>query len=820
MDPDKIEVADNMLRRVLFLFLLGVWTHPGAPCPPDTCRCKQMPYDYDKNGLFYTVVECDGYSESLVDHLDNTTRVLRFSHMNDSVEVDSLIVNLVNEFEALKTLSIADSAVGNYTFELENLNLDVLDLQFNRLQSVPEIIQNKSTIRTLDLSNNALIVLESDPFRTLRTLELLNLSANSLTAIGSDSLTGLINLKCLDLSANNLTQLDDKVLLPVTNLQYLNLSSNKLEVLNEVSFSSLTKLQQLDVSWNRLARVAPGSLELPSLARLLLAGNPALGGSREVLVGSGHRLQTVDASRTGLKQVPAALTHSIRTLRLAGNSIREVRRGDLDSYPLLQLLDFTSNELASVEEDALGRLESLSILYFTDNNIEVIPRSLPEDLKVLHLEHNTIKKVSAEDLLGLGLLEVLLLNDNKISVVEQGAFSQLTALVALDLSRNPVTILEAGCLTGPAALEVLRLSSIGIVSVAKETAFPLSTPEHLISLDLSDSPGLARQFLGDTAALAASRALQELDVSRTALQFIRNDLLHFLPQLRVLHIKHNELDCEDLGWLAAWMRSKDTSEYGDVICNSPAELWGTPLVDLPDVESTTTTTTTQSIKETADDNVEEHTEFNYTDLRDLDKIDIRKKTIHFILTNNVLSELNDSSVEKLNDKKKENKESNLIAMKNIIVEDYVTKKPIDKNQIIHKKKKVNKELVKDSTNFYVLGVQNITTPFDFHNFQQLPNPISENITKTPTTEKQQDDVQISQGDKPEKEPLSSQWNPTPESSSSILHPGMMILGVTVMVTIAVLVMLTAKYSSFRRRPERLQRDDIEVSSLPGVTELW
>ncbi|CAH0553861.1 unnamed protein product [Brassicogethes aeneus] len=752
---------------LLPVLLLTAWT---AACPPDLCACKNHPNN--DNTLYSTEVICAGYADGLVKDLDNTTLALSVANMNRSDLIDSLVSCLVEDFPVLHSLTIVSSDVTNYTFNLDGLQLRSLKLPHNQLEFVPDINQNVSTLRTLDLSNNAFSALE-ESFSALQSLEMLNLSANSLTYIAPNSLTGLVNLKCLDLSANNLTKLNDRVLLPVTNLQYLNLSRNKLEVLNEVSFGALTKLQQLDVSWNRLARVAPGSLQLPSLARLTLAGNPALS---EVLVDSGHRLQTVDASRTGLKQVPAALTHSIRTLRLAGNSITTVRCGDLDSYPLLQLLDFTSNELESVEDDALGRLETLTILYLTDNGIKEVPKSLPEQLRVLHLEHNAINKISSDDLQGLSNLEVLTLNDNKIKVVEHAAFTQLPQLVTLDLSRNPIAVLEPGCLAG----QTLRLASIALITPAKDTAFPISAAERLVTLDLSDSPGLARQYLGDAAALVASKNLQELDISRNALSHLPSNIIDFLPQLRVIHLKENLLDCTNLHSLAAWMRMRNDHEYKDIVCNDPAELWKLPLIDIPydhEEKLTTTTTTIKTVTQPQQD-------FNLTDIKDLNKIDIRRKTIHFILNDTVATKVNDTTTEK----------QSLIAVKKITVPEYNKEISLSKNK--KKKVSVKKELrltpAPDSSKFY------------------------EDVT--PTTEKNTDKYAHTQS-QIEKESLA--YMATNDTKDYYVHPGMMILGVTLLITIAVLVMLTAKFTRFkRRRMERAVREDIEVNSLPGITELW
>lgn len=559
-------------------------------CPSD-CSCRE-------------VVTCYGLVQDLP--ISTSSLVIRPpATAADSSPPDiSMLLTRLTELPHLLDLSLVNCAIrdlSNITFDgLERLK--TLDLSCNLITELSEETSfNQTDLRALDVSHNLIRVIHGAPFRTLCSLEVLNLSGNAIDRIPVNSFCGLHALITLDLSSNNLTALQDEMFVSLTSLQQLNLSKNQIETLSESCFSSLQRLQQLDLSWNKLTHMAPGTLQaLPSLSRLMIAGNLALGGGNKdtaLLVGTGRRLQTLDASRTGLEHVPAALTHSVRTLRLAGNSIRTVQCGDVDSYPLLQLLDLTNNLLEEMEEDALGRLEMLVILYLTDNKLHAIPRSLPDELKILHLEFNRIEQIVSGDLLGLPKLEVLLLNDNNIKVVQEGAFSQMTSLITLDLSRNPISILPAGTMSGPTRLQVLRLSSLTVDPPAEDMCFPVPAPEHLVRLDLSHSPGLARQLLADKAALSAFRELQELNLTNADLINLRSDLLYFLPQLRDLHITGNRLNCSGLLWLALWMRVQDQPEHRQVICVSPPELYGTLVVDLQDTDMATTTTaaTTEKI---------------------------------------------------------------------------------------------------------------------------------------------------------------------------------------------------------------------------------
>lgn len=87
----------------------------------------------------------------------------------------------------------------------------------------------------------------------------------------------------------------------------------------------------------------------------------------------------------------------------------------MDSYPLLQNLDLSFNEINDIEDDALGRLEILVILNLSNNNITTIPSSLPSSLINLYLQNNGITDVQPSALTQLINLETLNLSGNKLT---------------------------------------------------------------------------------------------------------------------------------------------------------------------------------------------------------------------------------------------------------------------------------------------------------------------------------------------------------------------------------------------------------------------
>lgn len=518
---------------------------------------------------------------------------------------DHQLMNMLMELENTSLACLSELIITNSSFVESNVTwlhfprLVTLNVSVTNLTELSDLrIGNGSDVRVLDLSRNQLSELPAEAFRTLTGLACLSLRVNAIQSVDENAFAGLTELKELDISDNKLALLPDNTLSHLASLQTLNLSGNQLRILGARWFEALGRLRELDVSRNSLTKAVSGVLQpLPGLSVLRLAENPLMERDVSLLLGTGRRLETVDASRTGLVRVPAALTRSVRALRLAGNKLTCIWDGDFDGYPLLKILDLSDNLLNDVEEDSLGRLETLEHLDLSGNQLRIVPRSLPDSLILLNLRGNHIKTLTFNDLQGIDNLRRLLLNDNTIERIEEGALSQLPLLTELDISYNPIKQLPANALAGPTKLVDLRMSGLTYLEWENEQrgdmAFPVPMPEMLVSLDVSYSPALAAQLLSDSAALSASKSLHTLNLINTNLTSIRSDLLYLLPQLRVLGLSENDWNCTaDLLWLGEWIRQHQELKSSARCSNSTSDFANIPLVSLPDPPTTTTTSTT------------------------------------------------------------------------------------------------------------------------------------------------------------------------------------------------------------------------------------
>ncbi|KAK8376353.1 hypothetical protein O3P69_009777 [Scylla paramamosain] len=467
---------------------------------------------------------------------------------------------------------------------------------------VPELeaeqLRRLPGLRELQLNQCNISRLVDDAFAAMPDLDRLDLSENRLTALGPASLRGLRALHHLDLSANLLANLTQAFThLPA--LQHLNLRDNRLASLAKDTFQGLDRVQHVNLDSNRIVSVEVAAFQhLTSLAVLVLSNNPLT--TLSTLDFFGSRLQYIDVSNIGITRVPQALTQFVRDLRLAKNSISEIHRGDLDSYPNLGLLVLDDNGLQLLEEDALGRHECLACLWLNGNRLTSIPLSLPPALKSLYVEENQIAALREGDFSGLVNLEQLLLQRNHIARIEPHAFRELvslktldlqanqlanltgrvfaalTSLDTLDLSQNPLLTLGADVLTGLSSVKVLQMSRIHSAAVAMpEVLFdPLKS---LQILEMYGSPVLVRRLVNTTRMLHSLRGVRELNLMHNDLVALRPDFPDFFPKLQVAKLSGNAWRCDvpdQVLWMKTWMTHSPVHFYRShsIRCSSPASL--------------------------------------------------------------------------------------------------------------------------------------------------------------------------------------------------------------------------------------------------------
>lgn len=194
-----------------------------------------------------------------------------------------LPADFFSTYAALKLINLSQSKlhkIADFTFGLPYLI--ELNLRGNELISLSaNVFKGAENLRTIDLSHNMISIIQPETFTNLRSLVELNLSSNQLNnnsfdREGIDWIDDISSLRTLDLSNNNIFHYDVmpyQTFSGLVNLESLNLRSNKITI-DYGSFSSNQLLKVLDLSYNEMTYFDLNFLlSIPSLQTLLVHGN-------------------------------------------------------------------------------------------------------------------------------------------------------------------------------------------------------------------------------------------------------------------------------------------------------------------------------------------------------------------------------------------------------------------------------------------------------------------------------------------------------------------------------------------------------------------
>lgn len=367
-------------------------------------------------------------------------------------------MDVITQICTLRELKLADNDLeGPFPASLSELSLlEILELQGNRLNSLPPEIRALTHLRTLNISDNRLADLPNELFTSVPIVELVA-SKNSFTGAFFDVDT-VPHLQNLQLSSNSLTDfcLSGTILLPA--LKYLDLSGNRLSALPDMSswtslttllvgenqlsslpegFLSLQQLRNADFTANNLNKLDERIALMEGLENLTLAANPLR--DRKFLT-----MNTEDIKRDLLSRIePATVDNDLETTETPDKS---AVGGTDNGWKLTPsgTLDLSFQNLTEVDEEgvaAFAETNDVRQLYLQQNYLPGIPSVTAQlsFLTVLDLSKNNIV-IPLEHSLQLTKLRELRLNGNKMRSLEP-ITSLLSApgLQHLDVSNNQIS---------------------------------------------------------------------------------------------------------------------------------------------------------------------------------------------------------------------------------------------------------------------------------------------------------------------------------------------------------------------------------------------
>lgn len=428
-------------------------------------------------------------------------RLTQLSKLNLSRNKLSMeVFDVIAQIPTLRELKLAENNLeGPLSPALCDLTaLEILELQANKLDSLPSGFERLTQLRTLNVTDNQLRSIPTEVFssalielhasknrlegaffsrNSVTHLQELHVAQNSLTSLCEDDSIDLPALKVLNVSINRLTSLP--TVSGWSNLITLLVGENKLTALPE-GFTALQQLRTADFTGNDITQLDEKIALMESLDHLTVAANPLR--DRKFLSMGTEDLKRDLASRLPADDLPAEVDEEF---------VNEDTQEPQSKWELTPsgTLDLAGKDMDELEVD--------------DATSEV----LVNGLRQLQLQRNKFTAIPP--------------------VV--GTFQHLTVL---DLSRNPIGV----ALSAPlelAQLRDLRLASNKLTSLTPLTAH-LTAP-HLVTLDVSINrlsgalPTLHTSFPSLTTLLASDNKISEVPAES-------------LTNLRIVNLGNNDID--------------------------------------------------------------------------------------------------------------------------------------------------------------------------------------------------------------------------------------------------------------------------------------
>lgn len=428
-------------------------------------------------------------------------------------------------------------------------NITLLDLSHNRIANIPKFtFDSTSYAYELQLSYNMLTNMSQVPLHNMTGLRILNVSHNALTSIPRNTFPKLYELHTIDVSHNNISSIANAVFQTLFSLRTLDLSYNAMEAIRPPTFGTLPTLLELNLNNNGLSNLAKGALVKLASLRMLWLENNLIEHIFEVPI-SLNELHMRNNSVTEIPLKTWPVMNALLLLDLADNRLGdsllssgvETFRGLLT----LQTLNLNGNGLTQVPHRCLSVLSTLQYLHLEHNALTELPKKAFGHLPVvfeLHMFNNSITSVSPHAFSGLLQLITLNMSSNALKSIPNEAFFGLVSMRFLDLSHNQLERLDNrthGLLDDCLSLESIDLSHNHISFVTRKM-FPsnIYIPYKLSHVNLSYNlmPVLTFDLTFGT------RRVRHLNVSHNSINDIRRGVLGNLTALETLDLSYNGLE--------------------------------------------------------------------------------------------------------------------------------------------------------------------------------------------------------------------------------------------------------------------------------------
>lgn len=282
---------------------------------------------------------------------------------------------------------------------------------------LPTTVASMITLKSLNMSHDAISGSIPEVFYNLANLELLDLSGNIIGGTLPSYITGWRSMRQLDLGSNQFSGTLPDQISSMALLTHLHLQDNLLSGAIPLALFWLDLLQELKLYDNQLAGTIPDAPAPMHMLEVLDMHNNLLSGTMPSFEGM-KRLQYLDVS---VNQLEGTLPY------------------DLALLPELEYMSFSRNRFHGALEPSFGSLPVLSKFEAWKNNLDgTIPVSFwtSSTLQKLDLRSNSLTGLLGTDLALLTSMQELRLSANQLEGTIPEQIGKITGLVNLDLAQN------------------------------------------------------------------------------------------------------------------------------------------------------------------------------------------------------------------------------------------------------------------------------------------------------------------------------------------------------------------------------------------------
>ena len=333
-----------------------------------------------------------------------------------------------------------------------------------------------TSLNTIDLSFNKLTSLETNSFSNLTSLRTIYLRNNQISKISPNAFSGFSYLYMLDLSFNSLSTIDATSFTGLTGLTELILDSNSIKTINSTTFSAIKSLQTLSLRNNALTSI-DGFVFKSMVTKLLLGFNQIGSINMESITGldSLSHLEVNNNKITSLDTVDFDLCSNLYWVDVSGNPLKSYDVSIFEDSSLSVLIFSNLGLNTSGTIDLFNKIEfKLTHLDLSRNKIEELGTWLghQNQLSILNLFSNKIRKIQHKTFHKLGFLTNLTLSSNQLSSLDSDSFRGLNSLKYLDLSGNKLMTISDYAFRGMHLSDwsfTLNISNNKLTSINKNT---------------------------------------------------------------------------------------------------------------------------------------------------------------------------------------------------------------------------------------------------------------------------------------------------------------------------------------------------------------